>query len=325
MTPKPRIYVEDWEPTYGSPYQVGEIELVEESATLEEDGSALRSHAVAPALEPPALAFVDGIRRGEAWLFVDNPATGTSARALAGAFAVGAVLVAGDPARLSHCDATRIIVWGSGLEGELPAAPGNWTWLSVSVADREPDAPLQEHQRRMREAEAGLAERLADDGYLVVVDGTLHLLRSRDRSVIGYVKTHHRALLSADLHRRIPQLPFGQRTSIFRVGEHRYSAYFRLAAARSFSSPWSGIVRLEASQSPGLEKARTLIDKAAAELPRFAGVPHRDPRAPQNLQPIGRLEDHLRHLLGSPRLATRAVRDTVAGLSQANALETAAL
>ena len=49
-------------------------------------------------------------------------------------------------------------------------------------------------------------------------------------------------------------------------------------------------------------------------VPRFAGVPHRDPRAPQNLQPIGALETHLRHLLGHPGLATRAVREAVAAL-----------
>lgn len=50
----------------------------------------------------------------------------------------------------------------------------------------------------------------------------------------------------------------------------------------------------------------------SAELPRFAGVAHRDPRAPQNLQPVGALETHLRHLLGHPGLAMRAVREAVA-------------
>ncbi len=39
-------------------------------------------------------------------------------------------------------------------------------------------------------------------------------------------------------------------------------------------------------------------------LPRFAGVRHRDPRAPQNLQPVGALEKHLRHLLGPADYAT---------------------
>jgi hypothetical protein len=58
--------------------------------------------------------------------------------------------------------------------------------------------------------------------------------------------------------------------------------------------------------------AATVADEVAATIPRYAGVPHRDPRAPQNLQPIGALETHLRHLLGDPGLAYRAVREAVA-------------
>ena len=42
---------------------------------------------------------------------------------------------------------------------------------------------------------------------------------------------------------------------------------------------------------------------------------HRDPRAPQNLQPVGALESRLRHLLGDPGLAYRAVRESVSDLA----------
>jgi len=59
-----------------------------------------------------------------------------------------------------------------------------------------------------------------------------------------------------------------------------------------------------------------VVDQAAAILPRYAGVAHRDPRAPQNLQPVGALEAHLRHLLGDPGLAYRAVREAVAGMTE---------
>jgi hypothetical protein len=47
-------------------------------------------------------------------------------------------------------------------------------------------------------------------------------------------------------------------------------------------------------------------------LPRYAGVAHVDPRAPQNLQPIGALEAQLRHRLGHPRQAALAVRAAAA-------------
>jgi hypothetical protein len=124
------------------------------------------------------------------------------------------------------------------------------------------------------------------------------------------VKTHHRALLPAELHARVPALGAGERTSLFAVGADRYSCYLRLAAPGGRTSgPWSGIVRLEVPQSAGLERAREVVHRMAGLLPRFAGVAHRDPRAPQNLQPVGALERHLRHLLGDPGLAARAVRE----------------
>ena len=80
------------------------------------------------------------------------------------------------------------------------------------------------------------------------------------------------------------------------------------------SGPWSGVVRLELPQSAGLRECAERASAVTGLLPRFAGVRHRDPRAPQNLQPVGALEKHLRHLLGSAGYAARAVRDAVAKL-----------
>ena len=45
---------------------------------------------------------------------------------------------------------------------------------------------------------------------------------------------------------------------------------------------------------------------SARSLPRFASDPVRDPRAPQNLYPVGALEARLRHRLGDPLLIRRA-------------------
>lgn len=205
-----------------------------------------------------------------------------------------------------------MIIWGSGMSGGLPAVEGGWSWAVASVADTHPDAPLKELQTRMRQEEGRLAEALCADGYLTVVDGPLNFVRSRDLPVVGYVKTHHRALLDPVHHRLIPTLKPGQRTSLFRLGDDRYSAYLRLTPVAATSSPWSGIVRIEVPQSAGLAAAISTADRIAGAVPRFAGVAHRDPRAPQNLQPIGALETRLRHLLGSAALATRAVREAVA-------------
>ncbi len=306
-----RVFVEEWGAGYGSPYLVVPDQDHEE-AELVEDGPLFETH-MGGASEAPSIAFVDGVRRAEAWLFAEDAETGTSGRGIAGAHGCGAAIVANGK-RATFADATvrRVVIWGSGLSEPLPRIPGGWSWTVGSIADTSPDAPLQELQKRMRQEEGRLAEQLASSGVLVVVDGPLNFVRSRDLPVAGYVKTHHRALLEPEFHRRIPSLPTGHRTSLFRLGDDRYSCYLRIAGQGHNGNPWSGIVRLEFPQSAGMSEVVRVATSLSTELPRFAGVPHRDPRAPQNLQPVGALETHLRHLLGHPGLSMRAVREAVA-------------
>jgi hypothetical protein len=309
-----RIFVEDWGATYGSPYLVLSDDGGTDGAVLAEDGVDLCCHPGRP--YQPAdgpIAFVDGVRRGEASLWLEDTRTGIGARGVAGGHACGAVIADGvTRAIFGETRVRRLAIWGSGLTGQLPAVAGGWSWESRSIADSNPDAPLKDLQTRMRQEEGRLAEALCAEGYLTVVDGPLNFVRSRDLPVVGYVKTHYRALLDPEHHRRIPQLGSGERTSLFRLGQDRYSAYLRLAPIATTASPWTGIVRIEIPQSAGLADAVAVADRIAGVLPYFAGIAHRDPRAPQNLQPIGAVESHLRHLLGHPGLATRAVREAVA-------------
>ncbi len=51
-----------------------------------------------------------------------------------------------------------------------------------------------------------------------------------------------------------------------------------------------------------------LADLTARLLPPLASAPHKDPRAPQNLVPIGGLERELRRRLGDQQLLYRALR-----------------
>ena len=62
--------------------------------------------------------------------------------------------------------------------------------------------------------------------------------------------------------------------------------------------PWAGVVRVETLESIGIEAAARLADLTACHLPSFASSSLHDPRAPQNLYPIGGLETQLRHTLG---------------------------
>ena len=91
-------------------------------------------------------------------------------------------------------------------------------------------------------------------------------------------------------HARVPELVCGERTAVFTLGADRYSCYVRIAAPGPRSSPSFGIVRIEVPQSFGLDAARITADEVACVLPRYVGSRTRDPRAPQNLQPVGALE-----------------------------------
>lgn len=309
-----QVFVEDWAASYGSPYLATPDEAQTAAAVIVEDGGELRAHpgAGAPAA---SIAFVDGVRRLEATLYLADGAD--LARGLAGSHACGAAVArAGQRMRVEEVRVTRMAIFGSGLRAQLPDAEG-FSWQAGSVASPEPDAPLNDLQQRMRQREGQLAEELAAAGHLVVVDGPLSFVRSRDLPVVGHVKTHYRMLLPADDHRNVPRLAAGERTSLFALGADRYSCYLRLAPPPSSAGPWSGIVRLEIPQSAGLAEAARTADAVAATIPRYAGIPWRDPRAPQNLQPVGALERELRHRLGDARLADRAVRAAVASMTTA--------
>jgi hypothetical protein len=306
------VFVEDWGAGYGSPMLMDNDPPPDGLVEIAEPDPG--GFAVTPPTPsgPMKLAFVDGVRRGDAIVY-SHTAAGQLVRGIAGTYAVGAVLCDGTQRpRIEHASVERLLVWSAGHHDTLPDVPGGWSWRPVSTHNSDPDAALNELQDRMRHAEARVAELLAADGWTVVADGPLHNIRSRDLPVCGYVKTHHRQLLPDLEHERVAHLAGGQRTPLFRLGRDRYSCYLRLCERGPRSGPWHGITRLEVPQSAGLADAVALTDQVAARLCTFAGVAHCDPRAPQNLQPIGGLERHLRHLLGDGGLAARAIRQAAA-------------
>ncbi len=308
------MFVEDWAAAYGSPYLVKESDEANLTGVLVEDGDDLVPHVPAPGHGPEGpIAFVDGVRRGEAAMSDLDLGTGAMIRAVAGTHACGAVV--GEPGGALSFEAVRVsrmVIWGSGVHRELPSVKGGWEWTVRSVPDDAPDAPLKALQSRMRQEEGLVAEDQAARGRLVIVDGPLNFVRSRDLAVVGHIKTHYRALLPPEQHRQIADLSPTERTSIFRLGDDRYSCYLRLTPSTRLSGPWSGIVRLEIPAATGLRVAVQTMNLVAAMIPRYAGVAHRDPRAPQNLQPVGALERELRHRMGDAGLAYRAVRAAVA-------------
>ena len=309
---RPFIGVEPFDVSHGAGFRADEEEEHTVECRIVEDGGSFRIHHPPDAGPPNRLCFVDGVRRTEAHLTRTSP-VGETITGLAGAWGAGAVLIGPDgPAEISHAEIGRSVIFSGGQQVRLHPHPGGWRWMCLSVDSEEPNAASQHLQRLMRDTEAAIADRLFTEGWLVVFDGPLHSIRrSRTTHVVGYVKTHHRRTLEVEHWQTVPSLAVGERTSLFAMKDDRYACYIRVGNPGPWAGPWAGIARLEVPANSGSVQAIATVDRAARWLPRFASAPHRDARAPVNLAPVARLEQHLHHLLGDSRLALRAVREAV--------------
>ena len=269
--------------------------------------------AVRPAAGPVVarIAFVDGVRRIERRLVVLEGER--SYFGLLGSFGVGAVSVA-SAARVGHETVGRVLVTGGGYRTRPFDAPVDGRLMlrfdPLSEPENDPASPLDGLQRAMRQSEAGLAERLSAEVDVVFQDGPLTFLTASARgAVVGFVKRLLRNYLEPSAQALLPRLSVGERTPVFLIDgrDARYSWYLRIAHGRPIESELTGVARLEAPAARGLGEACQLADLSARLLPRFASDAARDPRAPQNLYPIGGLEAQLKHRLGDPSVVRRAI------------------
>jgi hypothetical protein len=163
---------------------------------------------------------------------------------------------------------------------------------------------------KRRDMEMHLGQLLVDQGEeLVVLDGRLRLFPTPRTAVVGYTKTMHVNYLAAAQAALLPRLTAGQRTPLFEIEEQRplFAWFIRLAPTRPIDHPLAGLVRLETPAAIGPEEAVGVANMTALYLPHFAATPERDPRAPQNLLPIGGLETRLRHDIGDHTWVRRAI------------------
>jgi hypothetical protein len=299
---------------WGAEYE-GSIQLSDEEETVPVDirveSAAWAAVRPGPAPRPERIAFVDGVRRVEHRLLIGNGER--TVFGLLGSFGVGAVLVDGS-ARVGHETIGRVAVAGGGLKLDPFVAPvdgrGSLLFEPRSEAENTPVAPVEGLQKAMRTTEAGLAERLSAEVDVVFLDGPLTFLTAAaGGSVVGFVKRLLRNYLDPSAHALLPRLEVGERTPLFLIPgrEPRYSWYVRIARGRLIESALTGVVRLEARAARGLDEAKALADLSAREMRRLASDATRDPRAPQNLLPIGGLEARLKHLLGDAAVIRRAV------------------
>jgi len=298
------LRVDPWAPEYDASLQLvdaAEEEPAPVDVTVER--TAWAAVDPSPGAMPP-LSIVDGVRRVELRIVAD--AGERIGYGLFGSAAVGATRLDAR-AEIAEVEVRRFLVMGGGMiaEDTTIVAPGGGTleFTSISVAESTSMAPLAGLQEQMRAAEAALAERLARAHVeVVIVDGPLPLLRPPTAMIVGYVKRMQRGYLAPAEASLLARLRRGQRTPVFAILDRhpRYSWYVRLASAAPVAHGLAGVVRLEVSQGAGLAEAVGAADLSARALPRLASTPDRDPRAPQNLVPVGALEHHLRHRLGDP-------------------------
>jgi hypothetical protein len=162
-----------------------------------------------------------------------------------------------------------------------------------------------------RDLEQIWVQRLLPKYPLVIADGRLDRPISGANLLVGVAKTLHQLYLAGAQRALVPRLTAGTRTPLFLIKDSwgsRYSWFLKLPYTRAIHHSYAGIVRLE-TPDDGREAAVRLADMVSSNLPRFASRPEHDPRAPQNLLPVGALERRLRHEMGDPRFIRRLIED----------------
>jgi len=302
-----RLAIEQWAPEYGAPLDGDALDATKAEVAIDVEIAAGAWAPRSVSAEPlSCVLFVDGVRRVDAmaWLTDDD---GVSAPALLASYAAGVVRCRDTSAALLDVMVGRGLFTASSDAVDLETAHG--TWRVGHAPSSSPEALSLALQTRMGATEAAVVSAVAADADLVVVDGPLRAGVPYPPCSVGYVKTHATSYLGLVEAAVIGRLQPGQRTPLFCVSQplrSSYSWYLRLPGAAGH--PWAGVVRCEVDAAARSGPAAVAIaDAACATIPRFASQSHKDPRAPQNLVPIGGLEHRLRHLLGDRDLLYRGL------------------
>lgn len=310
------ITVDPWDPGYATSFNVEtltELDATTAELTLDVEVPVEQWRPLSPPASttpPDVLLVADGVRRIDARVWVDDDSP-LPVPGIAASYAAGLVRCApgnGSPAVLADVGVRRSLFTPSRRAGDVHTTAGEYTARKAANSSLDQLSLALQQQLTELELQVATRYRKADgDEDLLIVDGPLRGRTHLPRTV-GYIKTHHTAYLSGAPAAVVGALGAGQRTPIFLMGTswRRHAWYLRLPTRSS--APWAGIARCEAGANLSLEELQTLADTTAVVLPALAGIDYKDPRAPQNLIPIGGLEKLLRHRLGDTRLLYRALR-----------------
>jgi hypothetical protein len=306
-----RFTVEAWDSDYGAPT---DAELTDASENVDVTVE-LRLEEWRPLLPDAGpvgdILFVDGVRRVDATLWIDQPPD-FPGFALAATYAAGVVRCNGT-AHIEETEVDRGLFTSAPAE-DVPTSVG--TYAVKATKGTTSEELWLGIQQRMGDLEASVTRR-AGDCELLVVDGPLSHARDLPNAV-GYIKTQKVQYLPLELRQVLTALPAGYRTPLFltTTSWSRFSWYLRLA---NHAGPAGGLVRCEIDADVTPADAARVATRVSATLPRYASARHKDPRAPQNLYPIGGLERELRHRLGDKEMSMRALRRAAVDVSRLSA------
>lgn len=316
-----KFSVDAWDPSYGSAFEAEELaeSTAIVDATMETpSGSWAPMPAAGPVILPTSVLFVDGVRRTDARVWIDDAdATSGGERAVPGlcaSYAAGVVRSSGTTAEVVVAEVRRRLYTEAHTATRITTEAGDYSVQHVTTSPTQSVAmalsnALQDSllQLEVIVAANARADSEPETNDLLIVDGPIREKLDLPRT-LGYVKTHSKYYLSSELNAIVAKLDTAERTPIFSIatGWQRYSWYLRLPCVPA--GPWTGVVRLEASPNMELNEVIALANVSQALLGRFASVEYKDSRAPQNLVPIAGLENDLRHRLGASPLLYRALR-----------------
>lgn len=305
------FHVDAWDPSYGA--------SLDASAPGSGDGldveielptAQWRPLDGPPGLRPPAVVLmVDGVRRIDARIWTSSAGGTPPSPGLACSYAAGVVRCADGAATVAAATVERSIFTAAADQSDVDAG-STVRYKAVRIEgaqDADLVAAAQTALLQLEQRTTGaVLETLTGGDELVVVDGPLRGPGAPPR-VLGYAKTQQKQYLPDHLLPVVGALAPGQRTPVFRIGGRwtRFTWYLRQPGGMPI--PWSGVVRLECSAELAPEQAIELAHLSCVTLPRYASSAVKDPRAPQQLVPIGGLEQRLRRMLGDTKLLQRAL------------------
>lgn len=347
-----RFSVDAWDVGYGTALAIAEEDLPSSVAHVETDietpaGQWAPIPTASDIPHPSAVLFVDGVRRIDARVWIDDSAApgddalpvggiaATASMAVCASYAAGVVCCCGQPGRrqahllgaeirrglfttAAHATdiQTRAGTYGARHTVGSHTVPLTMTLsnaLQQALAEIEVITALAARTALPHAAEHTVSSPNGQDGAddLLVIDGPLRNRAHLPRTM-GLIKTHRAGYLPSDLNRVVAALTAGQRTPVFLMGTswERHAWYLRLPSTPDVpGAPWAGVVRCEAATDLSLAQLTALANLSQTVLCRYASVAYKDSRAPQNLVPIAGLENTLRHRLGDTRVLYRALRE----------------